>query len=91
MHTKFYVEPRPPFQAGRFTPGVSLVEGLPHGVDADVLVLGSGDMRDVLYTAFADKGLPERKIDFTICDENGYTIGKIAGFDMFLKSYDRAR
>ncbi|KAK4143431.1 uncharacterized protein C8A04DRAFT_12355 [Dichotomopilus funicola] len=76
MHTNWYVKVCPPFGPGRFTPGASLVEEFPHGVDADVLVLGSGDLRDVLYTAFADKGLPERKIDFTICDDNKYTIAR---------------
>lgn len=38
------------------TPAVSLTRGLPQGVDADILLLGCGDIRNVLFTAYANKG-----------------------------------
>ncbi|KAI3318107.1 hypothetical protein HD806DRAFT_324747 [Xylariaceae sp. AK1471] len=50
------------------TPAVSLTRALPHGVDADILLLGCGDVRNVLYTAYTDLGLPPRKLDITCCD-----------------------
>ncbi|KAK8125801.1 uncharacterized protein PG998_001560 [Apiospora kogelbergensis] len=39
------------------TPAVCLTRGLPQGVDADILLLGSGDLRNILYTAYANVGL----------------------------------
>lgn len=39
------------------TPAVCLTRGLPQGVDADILLLGSGDVRNILYTAYANAGL----------------------------------
>ena len=47
------------------TPAVSLTQDLPHGKDADILLLGCGDARNVLFTCFAD---PNRKLDITCCD-----------------------
>lgn len=44
------------------TPAVSLTRAVPHGVPADVLVLGSGDLRNLLYTAYVDRGLGEYRI-----------------------------
>ncbi|KAJ9653116.1 hypothetical protein H2198_007666 [Neophaeococcomyces mojaviensis] len=47
------------------TPPVSLTQDLPFGKDADVLLLGCGDARNILFTCFTD---PERKLDITCCD-----------------------
>ena len=47
------------------TPAVSLTQDLPFGKHADVLLLGCGDARNVLFTCFAD---PDRKLDITCCD-----------------------
>ncbi|KAK4446508.1 MYND finger [Podospora aff. communis PSN243] len=57
-----------PFYAFGNTPAVSLTESLPQGVDADILLLGCGDVRHILYTCYAEKGLPKRKLDVTACD-----------------------
>ncbi|KAK0648622.1 MYND finger [Cercophora newfieldiana] len=57
-----------PFYAFGNTPAVCLTEALPQGVDADVLLLGCGDVRHLLYTCYAEKGLPPRKLDVTACD-----------------------
>lgn len=40
-------------------PAVSLTQSVPQGVDADILLLGSEDIRDILYTAYHEKGLRE--------------------------------
>ncbi|KAI1821154.1 hypothetical protein F4861DRAFT_482569 [Xylaria intraflava] len=50
------------------TPAVSITRSLPHGVNADILLLGCGDVRNILYTAYTDLGLPPRKLDITCCD-----------------------
>ena len=36
------------------TPAVCLIQDLPPELDADILLLGCGDARNVLYTAHAD-------------------------------------
>ncbi|KAI1339894.1 hypothetical protein F5Y15DRAFT_382431 [Xylariaceae sp. FL0016] len=41
------------------TTAVNLLRGFPHGEDADVLLLGSGDVRNVLYTMYAERGMRE--------------------------------
>ncbi|KAK7969968.1 MYND finger [Apiospora saccharicola] len=58
------------------TPAVCLTRGLPQGVDADILLLGSGDVRNILYTAYANEGLPPRKLNFTCCDVETAVAGK---------------
>ncbi|KAK2735131.1 mynd finger family protein [Colletotrichum kahawae] len=39
------------------TPAVNLARGLPHGVDANLLLLGCGDVRNILHTAYNEVGL----------------------------------
>jgi hypothetical protein len=70
---------------GSFTPAVNLTEDLPQGKDADILLLGCGDLRHILYTCFVDQGLPERKLDFTACDIDEYIIGKLKAYSMHLE------
>jgi hypothetical protein len=41
------------------TPAVNLVRDLPQGSDADILLLGCGDVRNILFTAYALEGLRE--------------------------------
>lgn len=48
-----------PFFAVGNTPAVSVTRGVPQGVDADILLLGSGDVRHILYTAYHEKGFRE--------------------------------
>ncbi|KAK0243383.1 hypothetical protein EDD85DRAFT_325699 [Armillaria nabsnona] len=50
------------------TPPVCLTQDLPPNIPADILLLGCGDPRSILYTCFADLGAPHRKIDATCCD-----------------------
>ncbi|OTA99712.1 hypothetical protein M426DRAFT_67268 [Hypoxylon sp. CI-4A] len=50
------------------TPAVSLTRDLPQGVDADILLLGCGDVRNILFTAYSEQGFPSRKFDITCCD-----------------------
>lgn len=45
------------FYAVGNTPAVNLAKGLPHGVDASILLLGCGDVRNILHTAYNEVGL----------------------------------
>ncbi|KAK6842753.1 MYND finger family protein [Apiospora arundinis] len=58
------------------TPAVSLTRSLPQGVDADILLLGAGDIRNILYTTYANAGLPPRKLNFTCCDIQSAVAGR---------------
>ncbi|KAF8885786.1 hypothetical protein BD779DRAFT_1673506 [Infundibulicybe gibba] len=49
------------------TPAVCLTDTLPPEQRADILLLGCGDPRNVLYTTFCDLGA-DRQIDVTCCD-----------------------
>ena len=47
------------------TPPACLTQDLPQELDADVLLLGCGDARNILFTNHVDPG---RKLDITCCD-----------------------
>ncbi|EKJ78693.1 hypothetical protein FPSE_01181 [Fusarium pseudograminearum CS3096] len=66
------------------TPATSLTRSIPHGQDVDILSLGCGDLRNVLYTTYLEKGLPQRKIDITCCDVAESIIARNAFFLIFL-------
>lgn len=53
-----------PFYAVGNTPAVSLTRCLPQVVDADILLLGCGDVRNILYTAYTESGFREYEIVF---------------------------
>ena len=71
------------------TPALSLIQDLPFENNAEVLILGCGDIRHVLFTAYADRKLAshndpkvavtdkvqERPLDFTCCDLQETIIG----------------
>lgn len=50
------------------TPAVCLTESLPPEQDASLLLLGSGDVRNILFTAFSELDLSTRRLDITCCD-----------------------
>ncbi|PHH86777.1 hypothetical protein CDD83_9767 [Cordyceps sp. RAO-2017] len=58
------------------TPATNLARSVPHGQDADLLALGCGDLRNVLFTAYVNDGLPARKLDITCCDYDERVIGE---------------
>ncbi|KAK4132682.1 hypothetical protein BT67DRAFT_480473 [Trichocladium antarcticum] len=72
LHSSVSCDLVEPFQMGSFRPAVNLAEHLPQGVDADILLLGAGDARDILYTPYAERCFPKRNFDITTCenDEN---------------------
>ena len=45
------------FYAVGNTPATNLARSVPHGEDADILTLGCGDLRNILYTAYVERGL----------------------------------
>ncbi|KAI1331487.1 hypothetical protein F5Y16DRAFT_422996 [Xylariaceae sp. FL0255] len=67
----------------------SLTRALPNGVDADILLLGCGDVRDILYTAYCERGLPKRKLDITYCHiEPGIIARNIVLFSLLVDGVD---
>ncbi|OLN96131.1 hypothetical protein CCHL11_03298 [Colletotrichum chlorophyti] len=59
------------FYAVGNTPAVNLARGLPHGIDAAVLLLGCGDVRNILHTAYNEVGLPRNILFFSLLlDDN---------------------
>jgi uncharacterized protein DUF4470 len=52
------------FYAVGNTPAASLTRHLPQGVDADILLLGCGDARHILVTAYSEQGLRMLQILF---------------------------
>lgn len=65
---------RPLYLVGNTT-AISLTAALPQGVDVHVLSLGCGDLRHVLFTCYAERGLPKRKLDVTCVDIEENIIG----------------
>ncbi|KAL2016797.1 hypothetical protein VTK56DRAFT_2966 [Thermocarpiscus australiensis] len=70
------VEPVASFAVGSNNPAISLTEDLPQGVDADILLLGCPDVRHIIYTLYAERGFPARKLDITACDTNEDVIAR---------------
>lgn len=64
------------FYAVGNTPAINLARSVPHGQDVSALSLGCGDLRNLLYTAYIEDGLPERNLDFTFCDIDEKIIGR---------------
>ncbi|KAL1860329.1 hypothetical protein Daus18300_009242 [Diaporthe australafricana] len=84
MLTPTILNPVLPLYAVGNTPAVSLTRGVPQGVDADILLLGSGDVRHILYTAYHEKGFPTRRLDITSCDIKDAIIARNLLFLTFL-------
>ncbi|KAJ6440973.1 MYND finger family protein [Purpureocillium lavendulum] len=64
------------FYAVGNTPATNLARSGPHGEDADILTLGCGDLRNILYTAYVERGLAQRQLDITCCDIDEKMIGR---------------
>ncbi|KKY32509.1 putative mynd finger family protein [Diaporthe ampelina] len=60
-----------PFHAIGNTPAVALTRNVPQGVDADILLLGAGDVRHILYTAYHERGLPRNLFFLTLLVTRG--------------------
>ncbi|QLI68588.1 uncharacterized protein G6M90_00g043450 [Metarhizium brunneum] len=58
------------------TPATSLTRSVPIGKDVDVLSLGCGDVRNILFTSYVERGLAKRKIDVTCCDYDEKVIAR---------------
>ena len=56
------------------TPAVVLTQGLPNEESARILLLGCGDARNVLATAYYDN---HHTLDITSCDIEPAIIGKV--------------
>ncbi|KAM5441428.1 hypothetical protein MferCBS31731_003499 [Microsporum ferrugineum] len=58
------------------TPAVCLTHSLPPDQDVSLLLLGCGDVRNVLFTAYSDLGSGNRKVDVTCCDLEAEIIAR---------------
>ncbi|KAL0950292.1 hypothetical protein HGRIS_010271 [Hohenbuehelia grisea] len=58
------------------TPPVSLTQHLPQEEPADILLLGCGDPRNILYTIATDASIGERSFDITCCDWEPVTLAR---------------
>ncbi|KAK6537031.1 hypothetical protein TWF281_001234 [Arthrobotrys megalospora] len=62
------------------SPAINLVGYLPPEVDADILLLGCGDVRNILFTIFTESSetvnAVRRKYHFTCCDFEGAVIAR---------------
>ncbi|KAI5988215.1 hypothetical protein EDD15DRAFT_1391097 [Pisolithus albus] len=60
------------------TSAICLTEELPPEHKADVLILGCGDPRHILYTAYADASITNepRKLDVTCCDTDAAVLAR---------------
>ncbi|KAF2124344.1 hypothetical protein P153DRAFT_400973 [Dothidotthia symphoricarpi CBS 119687] len=58
------------------TPAVCLTQSLPPEQDAALLLLGCGDIRNILFTVYGGVGLGGRTLDFTCCDIEAETIAR---------------
>ncbi|KAJ4024025.1 hypothetical protein NW752_002589 [Fusarium irregulare] len=76
------------FYAFGNTPATSLTRCVPQGQDVDILSLGCGDLRNILYTTYIEKGFPQRQIDFTCCDVADTIIARNAFFLVLLLDED---
>ncbi|OIW26990.1 MYND finger [Coniochaeta ligniaria NRRL 30616] len=76
MLTPSLIAPITPFYAIGNTPAINLTRSLPQGLDADVLLLGCGDVRHILYTAYSEQGFPSRKLDVTCCDVQEHIVAR---------------
>ena len=57
------------------TPAVSLTQELLPEQKANILLLGCGDVRSILFTTYADSGAKRRQFDFTCCDHEPAILG----------------
>ncbi|TLD04000.1 hypothetical protein PgNI_11381 [Pyricularia grisea] len=84
MLTPSIVRPAGYFYALGNTPAVNLARNVPPGTDADILLLGCGDVRNILYTAYANKDSLSRKFDITCCDVDDSILTRNIIFFSFL-------
>ncbi|KAF2176023.1 hypothetical protein K469DRAFT_682816 [Zopfia rhizophila CBS 207.26] len=67
------------------TPAVCLTQSLLPDQDASILLLGCGDIRNVLFTTYAGIGLGDRKLDFTCCNLEAEIIARnVIAFTLIL-------
>jgi hypothetical protein len=71
-----HIAQAPYFYAAGNTPAVCLTQSLPPETDANLLLLGCGDIRNILFTAYSGAGINNRKLDFTCCDLEAEIIAR---------------
>ncbi|KAA6408388.1 MAG: hypothetical protein FRX48_08130 [Lasallia pustulata] len=58
------------------TPAVCLTQDLPREQKANVLLLGCGDVRSILFTTYSDSGSKYRQLDITCCDHEAAVLAR---------------
>jgi hypothetical protein len=74
MLTPSLVAPITPLYAIGNTPAVSLTRCLPQGVHADILLLGCGDVRHILYTAYSEQGFRKSRLVLVLATSDGTLV-----------------
>ncbi|KAG8706314.1 hypothetical protein FRC08_001136 [Ceratobasidium sp. 394] len=79
MSSPVYWRPKEFFYPLGNTPAVSLTRDLSAAQPADILLLGCGDPRHILYTCYADVVVPSadaRKMNMTCCDKEPAVLAR---------------
>ncbi|KAF7293741.1 MYND-type domain-containing protein [Mycena chlorophos] len=69
---------KPAFRPISNRPAVSLLRDVAPEQPANVLVLGSGDLTDVLFTVYSESDNLNRRLDFTCCDVDAAVLARNA-------------
>ncbi|KAI4676515.1 uncharacterized protein J4E88_007433 [Alternaria novae-zelandiae] len=68
----------PYFYPAGNSPAVCLTQDVPPERDAALLLLGCGDIRNILFTIYSGSGTDNRRLDFTCCDLEAEIIARNA-------------
>ncbi|KAI4710068.1 hypothetical protein J4E89_005300 [Alternaria sp. Ai002NY15] len=68
----------PYFYPAGNSPAVCLTQDVPPERDAALLLLGCGDIRNILFTIYSGSGTDDRRLDFTCCDLEAEIIARNA-------------
>ncbi|KOS17479.1 N-lysine methyltransferase SMYD2 [Escovopsis weberi] len=71
------------FYATGNTPAINLARSVPHGQDADILSLGCGDLRYVLFTAYIQQGAGRNIILLTLILDGDNRVSDKALWDIY--------
>ncbi|KND93187.1 hypothetical protein TOPH_02062 [Tolypocladium ophioglossoides CBS 100239] len=75
------------FYATGNTPATNLTRSVPHGQDADILTLGCGDLRNILFTSYVQKGLRRNIILLTFILDRDERVTDSSLWDIYYHLY----
>ncbi|CAI4214717.1 unnamed protein product [Parascedosporium putredinis] len=73
-----------------YKPAASLTRSVPQGIgNVEILALGSSQLKNILYTAYHEKGLPQRTTHITVVDSFQLDIALNAIFLTLIQAHGR--